>query len=128
ACPVKVSVDQGKTWQDGGTMSESLDLTDLVKGRQQYWLRFEASAEELKDSGVSWRTVCQCNVAIIPRLHDGANRITFEASGRALISAGPHKDQAEAHVVDGKIGSPSVTLELAAPRGHQAVHVYAASW
>jgi len=77
---------------------------------------------------VNWRTVCQCNVAIIPRLHDGQNKITFQASGRGIISAGPHKDQAEAHIVDGKFGSPSVTLELAAPRNQKAAHIYASSW
>ena len=109
--------------------ADGLDLTDKVKGRQQYWLKFEAPRRRRsKAAGLSWRTVCQCNVATIPHLHDGPNQVTFLASGRGLVSAGPHKDQAEAHVVDGKIGSPAVTLELAAPRGQKAVHVYAASW
>ncbi len=31
-------------------------------------------------------------------------------------------------MIDGKIGSSSVTLELTAPRSATAVHVYAASW
>ena len=126
-CPVKLSVDQGKSWFDAGRFSDGLDLTDHVKGRQQYWLKFEAPAQSLQDTGLSWRTVCQCNVATIPHLHDGTNAITFLASGRGLVSAGPFKDQAEPHVVDGKIGSKTVTLELAAPRGCKAVHLYAAS-
>lgn len=127
-CPVSVSTDQGKTWQDCGPLSDGLDLTDKVKGFNQYQLRFGAGAASLKGSGLSWRTVCQSNVAVIPRLHDGANHITFLASGRALTSAGPNKAQAEPHVVDGAMGSKTVTLELTPPRGEKAVHVYAASW
>lgn len=128
ACPVQVSTDQGKTWQSAPAASDPLDLTDLVKGHQQYWLRFGASAEALKDSALSWQTVCQCNSTIIPRLRDGANRISFQASNQALLSAGPNKDQAEAHVVDGKMNSSSVTLELKTPRGEKPMRLYASSW
>ena len=127
-CPVSLSVDQGKTWQEAGACADGMDLTDLVKGRQQYWLKFAASAADLKSAGLSWRTICQCNMATIPHLHDGPNQVTFCATGRAIVSAGPHKDQAEAHVVGGKMGSSSVTLELAAPRNQKAIHIYAASW
>ncbi len=38
-CPVQLSTDQGKTWQDVGALSDGLDLTDKVKGYQQYLLR-----------------------------------------------------------------------------------------
>src|SRR5262249_1317696 len=34
---VAVSVDQGKTWHDAGALTETLDLTDRVKGHRQYW-------------------------------------------------------------------------------------------
>jgi len=128
SCPVSLSVDQGKTWHEAGVFADGMDLTDLVKGRQQYRLKLGSPADALKSAGVSWRTVCQCNVTTIPHLHDGANNVTFAASGRALVSAGPAKDQAEAHVVEGKMGSDTVTLELAAPRGQKAAHVYAAAW
>ena len=126
--PVRVSTDMGKTWSAPATLNASLDLTDLVKGRRHYWLRFDVGAERLKNAGLSWRTVCQSNVAIIPRLRDGPNTITFASSGLALVSAGPGNSQAAAHVVDGKIGSSKVTLELATPRKEKAVRVYAASW
>jgi len=130
SCPVSVSTDQGKTYSQPLALAADrpLDLTDLVKGHQQYFLRFHASATALREGAVSWRTVCQCNPAIIPRLKDGVNRITFLSTGRAVVSAGPNKDQAEAHVVEGKIGSQSVTLELTSPRGQKPVHLYAASW
>jgi hypothetical protein len=91
-------------------------------------MRFAAGPDSLKNSELLWRTVCQCNSAIIPQLHDGTNKITFAASHRALVAAGPNLDQAQAHVIEGKIGTGSVTLELKTPRGEKPVQVYAASW
>ncbi|KPK84397.1 MAG: hypothetical protein AMJ81_05710 [Phycisphaerae bacterium SM23_33] len=124
-CPVEVSTDRGKTWQQAGAAKDGMDLTDVVKGHSQYWIRFGAAAKELADAGLSIRTVCQCAPALIPHLKGGKNTVTFAASGKAVISAGPNLDQA--HVVAGKIASPSVTLQLAAPRRAAAIHVYAAS-
>jgi hypothetical protein len=121
--PVAVSVDGGKTWVGGGP-----DLTDAVKGYQQYLLKFSAGAEKLKEANLSWRTVCQTNVATIPHLHDGVNRITFAASGMGLVSAGPTKQQAEAHQVGGQLQAGEATLELSPPRGAKAARIYAASW
>lgn len=125
---VNVSTDQGKTWSEAAKFQGEVDLTDLVKGHQQYWLRFNSGAAALANYDLMIRTVCQCNAPLIPHLKDGDNKITFLASGHALISAGPNKDQAEAHVVDGKIGTKTVTLELATPRKEKAVRLYAASW
>lgn len=133
--PVAVSTDRGKTWNDSTGSSArpdpvesgSLDFTDSVKGHQQYWLRFGKGAEKLKDSGLEIRTVCQMNPAVIPRLHDGENQITFQATGQALVSAGPNRDQAQAHVVEGDIDSKSVTLKLEPPRSEKAVGLHAAS-
>jgi hypothetical protein len=124
--PMRVSVDQGKTWSD--PQYGTADLTDRVKGHNQYLLRIGAPAKQLQGSGLTIRTVCQANVATIPHLHDGVNKVTFESSGLAQTSAGPALGQAEAHVVEGKMGSKMVTLELAPPRGEKAVRVYAASW
>jgi hypothetical protein len=126
-CSVQVSTDQGKTWQDGGTLENGLDLTDLAKGCQQYFLRLGAGAAALKAAGLSWTTVCQANVCTIPHLHAGQNTITYAADGQGIVAAGPLSSQAEAHVVDGRFGSPKVTLELAAPRGAVPLHVYAAA-
>jgi hypothetical protein len=123
--PVSISVDGGKTWASVGT-GDRLDATDRVKGHSQYRLRIGAAAARLTSIGLTMRTVCQTNVSTIPHLHDGVNRVTFEASGLALASAGP--TQAEARVVEGKIGSSAVTLELAAPRGEPSLKLYAESW
>lgn len=120
----EVSTDRGVSW---GISDTANDLTDLVKGHQQYWLRLHASPQKLAASDLVITTVCQLNPAILPRLHDGENRIHFQASGRALVSAGPNRDQALAHCIDGELGSSSVTLELASPRGEKVVGLHAAS-
>ncbi|MBI3829874.1 MAG: hypothetical protein HY291_10175 [Planctomycetes bacterium] len=126
-CPVKVSIDCGKTWHDAPAASngDPLDLTDIVKGTCQYWLRFEAPAKDLAGSGITITTICQCAQAIVPHLKDGENKVTFNASGLAYVSAGPNAPQAEAHLADGKLGSPALTLELATPRKEPAVRLYA---
>jgi hypothetical protein len=126
-CAVSLSTDQGKTWQDCGAFADGLDLTDRAKGRRQYWLRLHAGAKALAKSGLTVVTVCQANPATMPRLKDGASRVTFRASGRAVLSAGPNLPQAEAHVVEGKFGSPAVALEAATPRGESVLAVYAAA-
>lgn len=147
---VEISVDGGKTWKPAGPIErgpqvlmrnpsgdrglvdalefDHIDATDAVKGFNQYLLRLGASAETIKGRGLRLITICQANVATFPHLHDGSNTITYENTGVAITSAGPSVSQAEAHVVEGKMGSKSVTLELTAPRGEKAVRLYAASW
>ncbi len=125
-CGVAVSVDQGLTWTDVGTFVDGLDVTDLVKGRRQYWLRLKTNPKSLADAGLTITTVCQANASIMPHLKDGGTEVTFAASGKAVVSAGPNLPQAQAHVVDGQFGSPKVTLELETPRGEKAVMLYAA--
>jgi len=126
-CPVSVSTDQGRSWQACGPFTDGLDLTDHVKGRRQYWLRLHAGARELRDSNLRIVTVCQANPAVMPRLKDTGTQVQFQASGRAVVSAGPNRPQAEAHLVAGRFGSPQVTLELATPRGEKVLTVYAAA-
>jgi hypothetical protein len=115
-----VSVDQGKTWKDAGALADGLDLTDHVKGYRQYLLRFGAGAKALAGSGLTMRTVCEASVSTLPRLKDGGTKVTFESSGRGVISAGPTLPQAQAHVVEGAFGTRAVTMELATPR-HEPV-------
>ena len=126
-CPVEISTDQGRTWQKAGAAQDGMDLTDLVKGHQQYWIRFGAGARTLRGTGLTIRTACQTSSSMIPRLVPGMNRITFASSGRAVTSAGPNRDQAAAHLIDGAMDSPAVTLELGTPRGEKAVRLYVAS-
>ncbi|MBA4068034.1 MAG: hypothetical protein C0501_30880 [Isosphaera sp.] len=126
-CRVSVSVDRGRTWLDGGKLSDNPDLTQEAKGYRQYWLRLHAGAKALAGSGLTVTTVCQANAAVMPRLKDGGSAVTFAAGGRGLVSAGPTLPQAAAHVVAGTFDSPAVTLEVRTPRGEPAVEVYAAA-
>jgi hypothetical protein len=124
-CTVSVSTDQGKTWFDAGKFADGLDLTDRVKGFRQYLLKLGAGAKSLEKSGLTIVTVCQANAATMPRLKDGGSQVQFQASGQAVVSAGPTVAQAQAHVVAGSFGSREVTLELATPRGEPAVEIHA---
>ncbi len=126
-CGVAVSTDRGRTWQECGAFREGLDLTDRVKGFRQYLLRLGAGEKALKGAGLTITTVCQANPAILPQLKDNGSKVDFRASGRAIVSAGPTLHQAQKHVVEGRFGSPKVTLELAAPRGEPVLAVYAAA-
>jgi hypothetical protein len=125
-CPVAVSVDRGRTWQDCGTFRDGLDLTDRVKAQQQYLLRFGAGARELAGTGLTMVTVCQANAAVLPRLTDGGSKVHFDAGGKAVVATGPTVEQGRTHVVAGGLSTPEVTLELATPRCESVAAVYAA--
>jgi hypothetical protein len=124
---VSVSVDDGGSWKDAGEFRDGLDLTDFVKGRQSYQLRLHAAAKSLANSGLVITTVCQLNPAMLPRLHDDGAQITFAASGRGVVSAGPTKPEAQTHVVAGAFDSPTVTLALRVPTGRVPRQVFAAA-
>lgn len=126
-CPVSISTDHGGSWKDCGTLTDSLDLTDHVKGRRQYWLRLHAGATALRGSGLTIRTVCQANPATMPRLKDGGTAVAFHASGLAVVSAGPEIDVARRHVIAGAFGTPRVTLEIATPHGEPITAIHAAA-
>jgi len=124
-CAVSISTDQGRTWQGCGRFTNGMDLTDRVKGRRQYLLRLDADARDLAGSALTITTVCQANGSTMPRLRDNGSTVSFLSSGRAVVSAGPNLEQARAHLVAGKFGSPAVTLELATPRKEPILEVHA---
>jgi len=126
-CKLSLSVDHGQTWIDGGKLAEVADLTDSAKGHRQYWLKLHAGAKQLRGSGLTITTACQANAAVMPRLKDGGSKVSFAASGRALVSAGPNLPQASSNVVAGKFDSAAVTLELRTPRGEPMIEVFAAA-
>jgi hypothetical protein len=126
-CNTSISVDQGATWKGLGQFHDGMDLTDYVKGHRQYFLRFEASAKELENAGLTMRTVCQTAVGILPRLKDDNSSVTFASSRQATVCAGPTKAQAAKHIVGGKFDSPTVTLEVTSPRGEPAKGIYASA-
>lgn len=126
-CLVSVSVDRGTTWREGGKLGASPDLTDSVKGHRQYWLKLHAGPKALAKCKLAIDTVCEASAAVMPHLKDGGSTVRFEASGKAVVSAGPTLPQAASHVVDGKFGTPAVTLALTSPRGEPVTGVFAAA-
>ena len=124
---VSVSMDRGATWHEGGKLVDSPDITDFAKGHRQYWLKLHAGPKALAASKLAITTVCEASAAVMPHLKDGGTVVRFEASGNAVVSAGPTLPQATAHVVEGKFGSPAVTLALTTPRGEPATAVFAAA-
>jgi hypothetical protein len=126
-CKVEVSTDQGKTWQTGRVEDGKIELTDQAKGHFQYLLKFHAAPKDLADKDIKIVTVAQCAQTVVPQVKAGKNQVTYQAGGKGFFSAGPNLDQAQAHVVEGSLpGREPVTLELEAPRGAKAVHVYGA--
>ena len=111
-CPVSVSLDDGRVWSTPKTFKDGLDLTDLVKGRSHYWLRFGAGVRRLRNTGLAIRTVCQANVAVLPRLKDNGTTISFEASGKEVLSIGPELNRAKSYVTAGGFGQKEVTLSI----------------
>ncbi len=109
-CDVAVSVNAGRTWSESKTLADSLDFTDLVKGHSQYWIRFGQGAEQLANASLEIRTVCQANVAVLPRLKAGGTTIHYEASGKRCVSLGPELDLAKTSLIGSAFGEKSVTL------------------
>jgi hypothetical protein len=124
-CEVSISTDAGKTWSQPRTIESSVDLTDRVKGRGQYWIRFASTAERLADSDLEIRTVCQANVAVLPRLKDNGTTVTYACGEKTVLPIGPEWDLATAHVVDGGFDQNSVTLR--AVPGKDVVGIHAAA-
>ncbi len=128
-CPVAVSTDGGTVWQECGAFADGMDLTNHVKGRRQWQLRFGAAPASLAAADLTITTVCQANPATFPRLKDGGTRVTQEIHDRAIISFGPNQQQAAPRIIEGAFDSPRVTLEFQTPRGepvrelHVAAHV-----
>jgi len=124
---VSISVDRGTTWNEGGALKDSPDLTDFAKGHRQYLLRLHAGAKSLAASKLAITTVCEASAATMPHLKDGGSAVRYEATGKAVVSAGPNVPQAKGHVVEGKFDSPAVTLGLSTPHGEPITAVYAAA-
>jgi hypothetical protein len=64
---------------------------------------------------------------MLPRLKDDGTQLTFAASGRDVVSAGPTKPEAQMHIVAGAFDSPTVTLALRVPVGRVPRQVFAAA-
>ena len=109
-CDVSISLDAGRTWSDEKPFRDGLDFTDLAKGHSQYWLRFGTGPKKLIKSNLEIRTVCQANVAVLPRLKDNGTAITYEAGGTTVFSMGPEWQLAKTFIKEGGSGESNLTM------------------
>jgi hypothetical protein len=118
-CKVCVSTDRMQTFSEPLDLSDGLDLTDLVKGRYQYWLRFLAPAARLADQDISITTRTMASGYVMPQLKPGGTQVTFHASGLAATTIGPQAKAVRENLVEGGLDKPSFTVRLKTPRGEK---------
>jgi len=93
---LEVSANGGLTWQPGPRLSDTFrhDLTDAVKGRYGWQLRFrfagEAGIERLR-----FTTVTQVSQMIYPRLTSGGSEVVYNAASRGVVPVLPALELAE---------------------------------
>lgn len=95
---VHLSVDQGQSWQamnapwnPTAVVNNAFlfDLTDLVKGRYGWWIRFEMAPESRLEN-ISFETTCQVNQSIYPRLKPGGCEVRYAAKSRGVTIVKPN--------------------------------------
>lgn len=118
-CKVCVSTDGMKSFSDPVDFKDGLDLTDLVKGHYQYWLKLMASPASLAGKDVTIKTCCMANGYVMPHLKAGGTQVTFNASGLAAETIGPQAEAISKHIVDGSLAKPSFTVKLKSPHGEK---------
>ena len=87
---LEVSPDGGQTWTDSHSLSGPfrLDLTEAVKGRDQWRLRLSWSSATRIES-LRCVTTCQSSQAMPPRLTPGGCRVLFRSRPRAVVPVRP---------------------------------------
>ncbi|MFH1377741.1 MAG: carboxypeptidase-like regulatory domain-containing protein [Planctomycetota bacterium] len=118
---VQTSIDRGATWSTAKALSGSVDLTDDVKGYHQYFIRFNAGAPALSGLNIEMRTVVMLNDCTVPRLADSNSTVTYQASGKAVLAAGPTIPQAAAF---GYALGNTVTMTLDTPNSEKILELY----
>jgi hypothetical protein len=93
---VEVSADQGQSWQAAGTVTGPfhLDLTDRVKGRYGWQVRFHWK-DTAGLNALTFTTVAQVSQSIYPRLKAGGCQVTYRAASRAVVPVLPDFTLAE---------------------------------
>ncbi len=92
---IEVSADEGQTWHDAGvSMSTAgrevtIDLTEQVKGRYGWWVRFSFSRDAGID-GLEFTTVTQVSQTIYPRLTPDGCDVTYRAASRGVVPVLPN--------------------------------------
>lgn len=87
---VHVSTDGGHTWVSTDSVKGKfrLDLTELVKGRYRWDVRFTMEEENGLEH-VRFMTTCQMNEAMYPRLTPGGCEVTYHCRSRGVSVVKP---------------------------------------
>ena len=82
---LSLSTNTGQSWHDLGDVQGAFekDVTDLVKGRYWWWMRFTFEGNAGLDA-LKFVTVCQMNQAMYPRLTEGGSEVVWRSAGRAV--------------------------------------------
>lgn len=94
---VEVSADQGQTWQAKQPLRFPLDLTDEVKGRYGWQLRFSWSGDA-SIGKLRFSTTTQVSQSIYPRLKPGGTEVQYRAASRGVVPLLPNWGLAAAEV------------------------------
>jgi hypothetical protein len=127
-CPVQISTDAGRTWSPPVALKDRVDLTDLVKGRHGYRLRFNAAPVALAGKGIAIRTVCMANDRTMPHLKDGGTTVEFAGTGKGVFSTGGDVREGEAFITAGGFGQKSVEFTVPVPGGRPILEIHAVGW
>ena len=124
ACKVCVSLDNMQTFSDPVDFQDGLDLTDLVKGRYQYWLKVLAAPSALAGKDLIITTRCMANGYVMPWLKADGTKVTFNASGLAVKTIGPQAESIRKNITDGGLDKDTFTVKLKTPHGEKIKTVY----
>jgi hypothetical protein len=118
-CKVSVSLDGQNTFSEPVDFTDGLDLSDLVKGHYQYWLKFLAPAKDLANKDITITTRCMANGFIMPQLKGEGTQITFNSSNQAVETIGPQADIVRNNIIEGGLDKSSYIIKLKTPRGEK---------
>jgi hypothetical protein len=118
-CRVCLSTDHMQTFSAPTDFSDGLDLTDMVKGHYQYWLKFLAPAASLAPNDITITTRCMASGYVMPQLKPNGTQVTFNASGLAATTIGPQAKAIRKNLEAGGLDQPSLTARLRTPHGEK---------
>ncbi|MCC9608955.1 hypothetical protein LOC68_07665 [Blastopirellula sp. JC732] len=109
---VSVSADGGQSWRDVGAVEGAfrLDLTEYVKGRYQWQVRF-AMQGSAGLNAISFATTCQMSQSIYPRLASDGSHVVYRNANRGVVALKPNfalSEQELAEVEVAEMRSPNL--------------------
>ncbi|MGH7142989.1 MAG: DNRLRE domain-containing protein [Planctomycetota bacterium] len=85
---VDISTDMGASWTSLGSLSNTMDFTDYVKGRNSYLLRLTFAAAAGLDT-FHTRTLVMVAQSVYPDLVSGTTTVTYAAGKMGMLDLSP---------------------------------------